>query len=192
MEYGLEFGHGYYGARDFWASEGWEPTKANEWYCNDPINIHDLPGFISALLAEKSPDDGREESTEPNTNLEVSNLKKPLRSGLEYLPREILDLVVSYLPTQSTLRLRMCSKTLTAHIVLDQQFWRRQLLDGCVAPHIWDIGDIDRYSKTPAASIDKTLGRHDWKGLVQKLALRDHIIKEDESIPLPPWGLRNS
>jgi hypothetical protein len=30
MEYGLEFDHGYYGARKFWASEGWEPTKANE------------------------------------------------------------------------------------------------------------------------------------------------------------------
>lgn len=30
MEYGLEFGHDYYGAREFWASEGWGPTKANE------------------------------------------------------------------------------------------------------------------------------------------------------------------
>ncbi|KAL2690071.1 hypothetical protein Neosp_004139 [[Neocosmospora] mangrovei] len=30
MEYGLEFNHGYYGARKFWASEGWETTKSNE------------------------------------------------------------------------------------------------------------------------------------------------------------------
>ncbi|RSL85289.1 hypothetical protein CEP51_003386 [Fusarium floridanum] len=82
MEYGLEFDHGYYGARKFWVSEGWEPTKTNEWYCNDPINIHDLPDFIWALLAEEPPEDGREESTESNTNLEVSNLKKPLRSVL--------------------------------------------------------------------------------------------------------------
>ncbi|RSM18171.1 hypothetical protein CDV31_002896 [Fusarium ambrosium] len=82
MEYGLEFDHGYYGAREFWASEGWEPIKTNEWYCNDPINIHDLPDFISALLAEEPPEDGREESTESNTNLEVSNLKKPLRPVL--------------------------------------------------------------------------------------------------------------
>ncbi|RMJ10590.1 hypothetical protein CDV36_009803 [Fusarium kuroshium] len=190
MEYGLEFDHGYYGAREFWASEGWEPTKTNEWYCNDPINVQHLSEFVSTLLAEKPSTAGHEDYARAKTSFEP-NLKAPLRPSLDSLPREILDLVASFLPTQSTLRLRVCSKTLMSHIALDQQFWRRQLLDGCVAPHIWDLSDVDRYSKSLVTAADKTLGHHDWEGLVRKLAQRDRIIKEDESMPPPPWGLRN-
>lgn len=32
MDYGLESEHKYYGAREFWASEGWMPTRLNEVY----------------------------------------------------------------------------------------------------------------------------------------------------------------
>ncbi|KAI8682584.1 F-box domain-containing protein [Fusarium sp. Ph1] len=191
MGYGLEFDHGYYGARVFWASEGWEPTKANEWYCNDPITVRNLAEFVSALLVKEPSGAKQEENARSDTTVEVSNLKAPLCSSLEYLPREILDLVASFLPTSSTLRLRRCSKTLISRVVLDQQFWRSQLLGGCVAPHIWDLGDVDRYSEASVIPAGKTLSHHDWKGLVQKLARRDHIIKEDESMPSPPWGLRN-
>lgn len=47
MEYGLEFDHGYYGAREFWASEGWEPTKANEVCLFEILN---LSFFSNTLL----------------------------------------------------------------------------------------------------------------------------------------------
>ncbi|KAH7271046.1 hypothetical protein B0J15DRAFT_388942 [Fusarium solani] len=191
MEYGLEFDHGYYGARKFWASEGWEPTKANEWYCNDPINVENLSEFVSALLTEEPLEARHKEDARSHTNFEVSNLKASLQPSLEYLPPEILDLVASFLPTSSTLRLRTCSNTLMSRIILDQQFWRRQLLDGCVAPYIWELRDVGRCSKTPVIPADKTLGHHDWKGLARKLACSDQIMKGDESMPSAPRGLRN-
>ncbi|WAO86393.1 F-box domain-containing protein [Fusarium falciforme] len=191
MEYGLEFGHGYYGAREFWASEGWEPTKANEWYCDDPINVENLSEFVSTLLAEEPFEARHKENARPGTNFEVSNLKVSLQPSLEYLPREILDLIASFLPAASAQRLRRCSKTLLSRVVLDQQFWRRQLLDGCVAPYNWELGDVHRYSKTPVIPADKTLGHHNWEGLARKLVCNNQIMRGDESMPSPPWGLRN-
>lgn len=172
------------------------PTHADkpvswQWYCNDPINVQSLPDFVSALFAEEPSESGHLEFVEPNVSLEIPSLKATLCPSLECLPREILDLVVSFLPTASTLRLRICSKTLMSRIVLDQQFWRKQLLGGCVAPHIWDRGDVDRCSNTPVVLTHETLGRHNWRGLVRKLTWRDQIIKGDECMPSPPWGLRN-
>lgn len=30
MNYGMEYDHGYYGAREFWAFDGWMQTRTNE------------------------------------------------------------------------------------------------------------------------------------------------------------------
>lgn len=162
-----------------------------QWYCNDPIDVQNLPGFISALLAEEPSDSEHVEYVEPNMSLGLTSSKATLCPNLECLPREILDLVVSFLPTSSTLRLRRCSKTLISRIVLDQQFWRRQLLDGCVDPYLWELKDVGRDSETPVIPVEKTLGHHDWGNLARKLACSNQIMRGDESIPSPPWGLRN-
>ncbi|KAF4989932.1 hypothetical protein FDECE_14546 [Fusarium decemcellulare] len=197
MDYGLEFDHAYFGARGFWLSEGWEPTKANEWYCNDPIDIPDLVDFVTKLLAQMSSEEHVGGEVESNADIRPSTIQGAPSPCLEGLPTEILDLVVNCLVTPSVLHLRQSSKSMASSIELDQPFWHKQLLQGSAIPYLWDLGNIDKYLKSLNVAADEELrrpvesGSENWRGLAQKLAQKDNIIKMDASVPSMPWGLRN-
>ncbi|KAF4458779.1 f-box domain cyclin [Fusarium albosuccineum] len=196
MDYGLEFNHEYLGAREFWVSEGWEPTKANEWYCNDPIDIPDLADFITKLLARMS-SEHRIDATGSNADICSSTIQTAPSPCLEGLPTEILDLIVNCLVTPSVMHLRQSSKTMASSIELDQSFWHKKLLQGSAIPYLWDLGNVDKYLKSLNFEADEESrrfvksGSENWRGLAQKLAQKDNIIKMEASVPSMPWGLRN-
>ncbi|KAJ3520408.1 hypothetical protein NM208_g13719 [Fusarium decemcellulare] len=197
MDYGLEFDHEYFGAREFWLSEGWEPTKANEWYCNDPIDIPDLVDFVTKLLAQMSSEEHVGGAIESNADISPLAIRAAPSPCLEGLPTEILDLIVNCLVTPSVLHLRQSSKTMASSIELDQPFWHKKLLQGSAIPYLWDLGNIDKYLKPLNAAADEESrrsfepGSENWRGLAQRLAQKDNIIKMDASVPSMPWGLRN-
>ncbi|KAL5610703.1 hypothetical protein FOBRF1_006820 [Fusarium oxysporum] len=203
MNYGMEFDHDYYGAREFWAFEGWMQTRANEWYCNDPIDIPGLLTFVSGLLTELPSEEGRavgdaEECPESAAVTGASSLQATSWSYLEGLPVETMSLIVSFLPMLSILSLRQCSKTLASRLPTDQQFWRTHLLRGSTIPFLWDVGDLGKRPRAPEAQEGDKLARpfesgcRDWEGLARALVRRDAIMRADEtSLASAPWGLRN-
>lgn len=117
---------------------------------------------------------------------------------LEGLPPEIMDLIIFSLPTPSILALRQCSKTLASRLLLDQQFWRTQLLRGNLVPYLWDLGGLDTSLQARREQDGEKNGRPiegdgwNWKGPARELARIDALMKADE-VPVTsvPWGLRN-
>ncbi|KAH7237868.1 hypothetical protein B0J15DRAFT_538423 [Fusarium solani] len=203
MNYGMEFDHDYCGAREFWAFEGWMQTRANEWYCNDPVNIPGLLIFVLGLLTETTPEAGRavgnaNERPESAAVTGAPSLQATSCPFLEGLPFEIMSLIVSFLPTSSILSLRQCSKALASRLRANQQFWRIQLLRGSAIPFLWDLGGLDKRPRAPEEQDGDKLARPiesgcwDWKGLAKALVRSNAIMKADEtSLASAPWGLRN-
>ncbi|KAH7013885.1 hypothetical protein EDB80DRAFT_836100 [Ilyonectria destructans] len=190
--YGLEFDHDYYGARRFWTYQGWEVCAANEWFCNDPVNVPGLPDFISALLGEISSEQASTPDNSPDSadTADAGTATAGPRTGVETLPLEILNYVTRFLSASSVVRLQRCSKTLSRRIVLDGQFWRTQLLNGCTAPYLYRLGGGDMDANTAQIAQLGVLGC--WEGLARKLGAIDEIIEAKEpALISAPWGLRN-
>lgn len=125
-------------------------------------------------------------------NSSLSHLRVSPLSPLEELPLEILQSIISFLPAQSVLRLRRCSKTLKSRIVLEQAFWRTQLLTGRLVPHIWELSETSEVALKEALVPSVASSGLDWKGLAEKLAHKDTIIQEDISqVTNESMGFRN-
>ncbi|KAF4968841.1 hypothetical protein FSARC_3870 [Fusarium sarcochroum] len=153
MDLGLAFETKYYGARDFWTVGGWEPTNTNE------------------TVIVSSDQKRVEEDSDTSVDFGTLYLNATPRSSLEGLPTEILDLITSFLPVPDVLRLQRCSKTLLLRMVLDQKFWRTNLLKGRLVPYIWDLECFQENLKNLKgwASSSEALDVCDWKSLAKML-----------------------
>ncbi|KAI5459518.1 hypothetical protein BGZ63DRAFT_465011 [Mariannaea sp. PMI_226] len=161
---GLFFRHRYHGTISNWFDGhlGWVRNNTNEWYCNDPMQIPvGVASPVWQLLPKLLSEPKQEAEQDCSAISSTLNPQIGQHSPLEELPLEILQLILSFLPTQAILRLRRCSKTLKAHIVLNQESWRTQLLTGSIVPFLWDL------PKIPAAAIESP--SPDWKRLAQNL-----------------------
>ena len=69
---------------------------------------------------------------------------------------------MSYLPTVSALYLHRCSKALAARCLLNQRFWRDQLISGKLNNYLWDLNA----SECRLRDVET----HDWKLLAKTLA----------------------
>lgn len=135
-----------------------------------------------------------EERPDTSADAVVSTIKTTSRSRLEALPLEIRDLIVTFLPTTSSiLQLRQCCKALASRIKIDQQFWLTQLQQGRAISYVWDLDGLDEavenrvYPMTPIES-----SRRDWKDLAQRLARRGIVVNVDREPTVSEfWGLRN-
>lgn len=156
---GIEWEHGYYGARRFW----WEgPTLEHGWefLFTDPFCIADLTDYILSNLQSM-----------PNQpqSLPVTKAQQVLQSPkatLDSLPVELLDRITSYLSCSTILHLHRTNRALSTRIHLSQSFWRDQLVSGSLIPFLWDLDALKCRGKEIYAPID---GSWDWRLLAYTL-----------------------
>ena len=178
--YKLEWEHQYYGAARFangssWCIEpGWEVccsppyrylmshyskfSMVIQWLCADPLSI---PGLTSYVLSHLQPFISRDpcDTTKPRM---VGLSPSQTATTLEALPTEIINDIVSFLPTIPALRLRRCSRSLYAKMCLDQKFWLDHLVSGDLVDYLWDLDMEEIYHK-------HRMGNWNWKQLAQLL-----------------------
>jgi len=77
--------------------------------------------------------------------------------------------------------------------VLDQEFWRAQLLRGSLLPYLWDLGGLDKPAGPKGQHGDHTpASGWDWRTLAWKLSRADAILENrDARMASVPMGLRN-
>ena len=116
------------------------------------------------------------------------SLNRP-QQGLEALPIELLDQVMSQLSARSTLSLRRSSRTLASKIPLDERFWRRYLCNGSLLPHVWDLDE--KLFKTLLGTTPHGL-TWDWRNFTEQLRV-NNVLKitsqsNAESLPVGFWN----
>ncbi|KAH9207212.1 hypothetical protein DL95DRAFT_483582, partial [Leptodontidium sp. 2 PMI_412] len=170
---GLEWEHGYYGARQFWGQE-WESEDQWEWLCADPMkNLTLSSDILSCLLPiPRRPQSAMQETSSiSHATIESQHSHGPF---LEELPTEVLDHITFFLQTSSIIRLCRCSKTLAARLPTGQKFWREQILSGRLVGYLWDL-DYDQFRQF-AREEDESMTNQawDWKRLAKSLR-KDHF-----------------
>lgn len=116
-----------------------------------------------------------------------SNQNRENWNGIETLPNEILSIIISHLQTASVLRLRRCSQTLAHHIVVNQTFWRDQLVYGHLVDFLWDL-DAKQCRLKDASLQGSQISQWDWKGLAQML-LSAEIVEDAVGSSLQEDGI---
>lgn len=106
---------------------------------------------------------------------------------------ELLWHIVSYLPTQSIMSLKRCSKLIDRSLPITQRFWRDELVAGAVVQYLFDLDDDQIREKD--AELEGTNEQWDWKGLVIELSImqRAETLWDDScwEDPALPHGFRN-
>ena len=129
---GVEWEHGYYGARRFWF-DSWSMERGWEFLCADPIEIPDLTDYLLSNLRtisvppQAEPTGGSQQGSDSP------------KAALDTLPVELLDRITSYLPCPTILHLHQTNRALSARIALGPSFWRDQLISGNFLSFIWDL-----------------------------------------------------
>ncbi|CAG8973140.1 hypothetical protein HYALB_00008671 [Hymenoscyphus albidus] len=152
---GVEWEHGYYGARRFWF-DSWTMEMGWEFLCADPFDIPDLTDFLLNNLVEI-----------PASEVDLFQ-QNPKSDGvsLDTLPTEIIDKIISNLPTTSILSLHRTCRKLSNQIRLDQSFWRDRLIAGTIVPFLWDIDEAACLEKDEKSMKNMCW---DWKELARTL-----------------------
>ncbi|KAG9230976.1 hypothetical protein BJ875DRAFT_518291 [Amylocarpus encephaloides] len=175
---GIEWNHGYYGARRFWF-DGWTMERDWEYLCADPFDVPTLTEYVLSNL-EQTPIQEAPQRAQVEHDYEAPLYNS--HAALDSLPVEILDRIISNLPISSILHLNRTSQKLCNKIVLDQAFWRDQLLSVNLIPFIWDL------DREACIQKEKTLPVNtcwDWRTLACKLleepfielALKDRLAQ---------------
>jgi hypothetical protein len=166
---GIEWTHGYYGARRFWF-DGWTMERGWEFLVANPFNIPDLTEYLlsnlDAVPIPKSPQIA-------STALTQASLEKSSCIALDSLPIELLDKIIANLPLPSILRLHRTSRALSDRIFLSQDFWRDQLVFHNLVPFLWDL-DNKACQEKDATAADGMCW--DWKTLAQTM-LREPFVE---------------
>ncbi|RDL42544.1 uncharacterized protein BP5553_02523 [Venustampulla echinocandica] len=196
-EYGLEWEHKYFGARDRQEHHGWNVARGDEWFCADPTNIPELRDFVLNLLPQAPIPSGLPDFKTLQLSSETFTSTEE-KYGLEALPKEILDEIACHLTVSSVFALRSSSKTLAACLYPDQRFFFQRLLGGTLIPHIWELESqecVDKNGEDVSLKGTLQLGdeaRWDWKALAKLLANKDAImIAEEGKLLDAPIGFRN-
>jgi hypothetical protein len=166
---GVEWEHGYYGARRFWW-DWWSIEWGFEFLYADPFNIPTLTEYLLSNL-QRITSQGQSWKT-PATH-EQESLNEDSRPAIDCLPIEVLDEITSYLPVSSILSLHRTNRKLFNRTPFHQTFWRNQLLSGKLVYFLWDIDAALCIQKD-----NEPLGNtyYDWKTLA--LTLREEPFVE--------------
>lgn len=114
--------------------------------------------------------------------------------GLEFLPTEIIDQVVSLLPAPSAYSLRLVSSRLASKIPLNQRFFREQLIGGNIVPHVWDLdAQACRNMQWRTPEGEDVTEYWDWRRLAHDLSDVKGIVERDpnedgKAIPMGFWN----
>lgn len=158
----VEHSHLYFGARRFW-TDPWDCEPGFEHLCADPISDSGIEAFISTCLAR--PQSSRNYLSAPSSE-HLQPLQEMASSGNTFtrLPREMLDLIISYLSLLDALSLYSTSRNLV--MLSDSRFWRFQTiqLHGC---WFWELRD-----HLESSSNDN------WKALLQMLEINYFKIQQ--------------
>ncbi|TAQ83383.1 hypothetical protein B7494_g8294 [Chlorociboria aeruginascens] len=159
---GIEWAHGYYGARRFWF-DSWTMECGWEFLCADPFNIPTLMEYLLSNLQQiPVPRDAPLTLSIPSQRM----LGKVPYPAIDALPAEVLNKIVSHLPISSILSLHRTNRALFNRISLNQTFWRDQLTSNNLVSFLWDLDAVACREK------DSTmLGNTgwDWKTLARNL-----------------------
>ncbi|PVI00921.1 hypothetical protein DM02DRAFT_487002, partial [Periconia macrospinosa] len=130
----------------------------------DPLEI---PNFMPVVYSALHP-------LSPERNADLSNELCSIKPqhGLEALPIELLDHIASELSARSIVSLRQCSRTLAYKIPFNERFWRRQLCNGSLLPHIWDL-DEDNFKQVLQSTPEDQ--SWDWLEMCDRLRVDHHL-----------------
>ncbi|PVH94172.1 hypothetical protein DM02DRAFT_693805, partial [Periconia macrospinosa] len=92
--------------------------------------------------------------------------------GLEALPIELLDHIASELPARSIVSLRQSSRPLAHKIPFNERFWGRQLCNGSLLPHIWDLDEENFKQLLQSTPQDQSW---DWREMCDRLRVDRHL-----------------
>jgi len=162
---GVEWEHGYYGARRFWFGS-WTMERGWEFLCADPIEIPNLTDYLLSNL--------KVIPVQPQTE-SIGGPQKTSQSPkatLDSLPIEILDRITSYLACPTIFHLHRTNRALSARISLGPSFWRDQLVSGNLIPFIWDLDPVKCREKENNAPPDAAW---DWRLLARTLKTEPFI-----------------
>jgi hypothetical protein len=152
-------------------------------FYTNPVDVPELNSFVLDVL-QSSP-----------SKIDIATwLPKHSREpdGFENLPTELLDLICSYLPTESVIKLHRTSRTFAMKLPLDNAFWRNCLLTSSLHSHTWglDIEAIDtlRYKSRTAVGP----AEWDWQGVAKLLSTKQFpTTPRDQRLNALPLGFWN-
>ncbi|KAH8724893.1 hypothetical protein GQ44DRAFT_799044 [Phaeosphaeriaceae sp. PMI808] len=154
-----------------------------EKFYSDPISIPALGAFVFDILLASA------RSKDP-TLCHLVITREP--KGIERLPAELLDMICSYLPTQSVVKLHRTSKSLCLMLSLNNTFWRNSLQSGNLNPHIWDLDTKQIEIRRKKSNIMFSTNGWDWKSAAKLLAMKRWPINGgDTRLSDIPLGLQN-
>lgn len=159
---GIEWKHGYYGARRFWF-DSWTMEPGWEFLCADPFEIATFTDFLLSNLNLIPVREAQQELLVLNKHQTANDCSI---AALDALPNELLNKIIALLPISSILNLHRTNRKLFNKISLDQNFWRDQLVSGRLISFIWDLDREPCLQKDNEAS-DNTCW--DWRALARDL-----------------------
>lgn len=124
------------------------------------------------------------------------SLTQPSREpvGIEKLPVEILDQITAHLPVFSALWLHQTSKTLAFKVQLDNNFWRKSIMNEQALPYLWDLDleELDKRRRDQSKASPDSDAMWDWREVGQLLATQYFPLKcSDPRITNLPDGIWN-
>ena len=149
-------------------------------FYTNPIEQADTNAFVQRIL-----------ESSPRTKSESKFVQIPSRTHreIECLPKELLDVVCSYLPVPSVIALHQTSKLLALQIPLDANFWQNTLGDGSLHPHIWDLDTkcIEKQLPRPEVTPFDPMTAWDWRSVAKLLATKHFPINgcDDRLVDMP-------
>jgi hypothetical protein len=112
--------------------------------------------------------------------------------GIERLPTELLDIICTYLPTQSVIKLHRVSKSLATNLPLDNAFWCNSLRVGSLHPHIWGVDTQAIQKLCQKSNVILSADDWNWRSAAKLLSMKQFpIIERDPRLDSLPLGLWN-
>ena len=111
---------------------------------------------------------------------------------MEGLPREILDMICSYVLASDIMALHRTSQNLFEKVPLNNAFWRTRLDDGTLLPYIWDLDTKSIEERHLESNLTSNGTNWDWRGIAKILATGNFPAspqgQELDDVPLGLWN----
>ena len=186
--------HGYFEAAQFCAPRDWFETSAPQKIAYNPSTIGGLTNMIltkrrhvrtsvstlevkNMVLTKRGPVRTSSAFSNELQILSVKDYAEGRPRPLEILPKEVLDMILSYLAPKEIIVLSYVSRRYHSAIPLDQRFWCDCLSRGGVS-WLWDLDEkrLPRARTRKFTAVNKSKGKEeaivgwlDWKQLCQDL-----------------------
>lgn len=158
-------------------------TDTEQKFYANPLDVTGLDAFVFNVLAASA-----QERTANTKNIVVAREAH----GIETLPVELLNVICSFLPASSVIKLHRTSKTMAIKVQLDNAFWRDSLRTGCLHAHIWDVDTRKIETLRQESNIIFSTADWDWRSVARLLATKKVPLSgRDPRLDDMPPGLWN-